>query len=341
MGYTQQVIDEVREKLAPSDETLSAARERRDAVLDAASKYPGTLRTYISGSIAHRVANDDTDADCGVVLDRRTYPELGPDGEGVGPKDIVDSVREFVRKEIKDDYPDVSFRVTKRAIKVSFNDPLEGGTDPTVDLIVALNRKDGALWIPNRDTLSWDASDPECHTRLLTAEPATLRRTRARVIRLAKGWNKQYTEPGLSGFNISALALKAVQPGVGVAEALAAFYEFAAADLAEHRTPDPAGVSGPIKVLIKRETMVKRLGYAAQGLRQALDNDDDEETVRDALADVYHLYVERPPGRSSRGALADALRTGNAGVGVVSGGLALRTVSAEARAIKTTRSFGD
>ncbi len=341
MGYTQRVIDEVREKLAPSDETLEAARTRRDAILGAASKYPGALRTYVSGSIAHRVANDDTDADCGVVLDRRSYPELGPDGEGVGPEKIGESVREFIRGEMKGDYPDVSFRVTKRAIKVSFNDPLDGGTDPTVDLIVALNRKDGALWIPNRDNSSWDASDPECHTRLLTAEPAALRRTRARVIRLAKGWNKQYTDPGLSGFNISTLALTSVEPGAGVAQALATFYEFAAAELDKHRTPDPASVSGPIKVLVKQETVVKRLLHAARGLRKALDNDDDEEAVRDALADVYHLYVERPPGRSSREAFADVLRGGNAGVGVVPGGLALRSVSAGTKPLKTTRSYGD
>ena len=295
----------------------------------------------LSGSIAHRVANDDTDADCGVVLDRRTYPELGPDGDGVGPEEIVEDVRRFIRYEMKENYPDVSFRLTKRAIKVFFNGPLDGGTDPTVDLVVALTKKDGSLWIPNRDKASWNASDPESHTSLLTAEPAALRRTRARIIRLVKGWNKQYVQPGLSGFNISALALESVKAGVGVAVGLATFYEFAAADLAKHRTPDPAGVSGPIKVLIDRETMVKRLGYAAQGVRQALDNDGDEEKVRDALADVYHEYVERPYESSSRGAFANALRNGNAGVGVSPGGLTLLSTPEEATALKTTRAYGD
>ena len=300
MGYAQQVIDEVK-KLAPSDETLEAATRAQSSAQPASIPGPcapmSRVRSTELRMMTQMVAgSSSTDA---------SYPE----GEGVGPEKIVESVREFIRGEMKGDYPDVSFRVT--TIKVSFNDPLDGGTDPTVDLIVALNRKDGALWIPNRDNSSWDASDPECHTRLLTAEPAVLRRTRARVIRLAKGWNKQYTDPGLS--NISALAL--TEPGAGVAQALATFYEFAGAE----RIP-PAS---PAQSRIKQETVVKRLLHAARGLRKALDNDDDEEAVRDALADVYHLYVE--PGRSAREAFGS--RGGNAGVGVVSGGLALRSVS--------------
>ena len=81
------------------------------------------------------------DADCGLVLDRRSYPSLGPDGEGVGPLEIVEEVRAFLRKEMKIEHPDIVFYITKRAIKITFNEPLADGTDPTVELIVALTRK--------------------------------------------------------------------------------------------------------------------------------------------------------------------------------------------------------
>ena len=159
MQNTASFLNDVHAKLAPSDDTLSAARSRRDEVLKAARKYPGTLRTYISGSIAHRTANQDTDADCGVVLDRRSYPKLGPDGEGEGPNQIVEDVREFLRDRLKEDFPNIRFRVTKRAIKISFNEPLEDGSDPSVDLVVALTRKGRGLWIPNNESQGWDASD--------------------------------------------------------------------------------------------------------------------------------------------------------------------------------------
>jgi hypothetical protein len=55
----------------------------------------------------------------------------------------------------------VKFRITKRAILISVDEPLPGGEDPTVDLVVGLERvnKPG-LWIPNTEAEDWDPSDP-------------------------------------------------------------------------------------------------------------------------------------------------------------------------------------
>lgn len=100
MGTTADVLEDVLRKIAPSEETLEAAWSRRDEVRAIAGRYSGSLRTYASGSIAHQTANDDTDADLGVVLDRRSYPQLGPDGDGKGPSAIVESVRTFLREEL-------------------------------------------------------------------------------------------------------------------------------------------------------------------------------------------------------------------------------------------------
>jgi hypothetical protein len=51
----------------------------------------------------------------------------------------------------------MAFRLSKQAIRVTYKEPLADGTDPTVDLIVALTRKDGALdhpaWIDPAGTL--------------------------------------------------------------------------------------------------------------------------------------------------------------------------------------------
>lgn len=199
MGHTDRILDDIRSEIAPSDETLDAARSRREEVLAAASGFDGALRTYASGSIAHRTANDDTDADCGIVLDRRSYQELGPDGGGEGPEGVMEGVRDLVRDKLKDAHPKLKTRLTKRAIEVKFHEPIGSGddaTDPSVDLIVALTRKENeGLWIPNRNSGGWDASHPECHTKLLTDPPQDVRRVRARAIRLVKAWNKQFSSP--------------------------------------------------------------------------------------------------------------------------------------------------
>ena len=332
-------LNDVHAELAPSDDTLSAARSRRDEVLAKAKSYRGALRTYNSGSIAHRTANHDTDADCGVVLDRRSHPSLGPDGEGEAPNETVEEVREFLREGLKEDHPDIRFRVTKRAIKVSFNEPLDDETDPSVDLIVALTRKNGqGLWIPNMETQDWDASDPEYHTKVLTDEPADLRRVRAKVIRLAKGWNTQFAEPGLCSFNIEALALSCITEEHGVPDGLAEFFRFAASDLKKRFTPDPAGVSKPIKLLMDRDVVVGRLNRAAKRMKDALDNDDDKVKVQEAMAGLYWKYVSPPDGSASKEGIASAIRSGSPALGV-SGG-ALSFAGSGGSNIKPTRSWG-
>ena len=339
MQNTASHLNDVHAELAPSDDTLAAARSRRDEVLAVARTFPGALRTYNSGSIAHRTANHDTDADCGVVLDRRSYPSLGPDGDGEAPNEIVEEVREYLRERLKEDHPDIRFRVTKRAIKVSFNEPLDEGTDPSVDLIVALTRKDDkGLWIPNVETEDWDASHPEYHTKVLTADPADLRRVRAKVIRLAKGWNTQFSEPGLCSFNIEALALSCITEEHSVPDGLAELFRFAASDLKKRLTPDPAGVSKPIKLPMDRDVVVGRLKRAAERMKDALDNDDDKEKVQEAMAGLYWKYVSPPDGSSSKAGIASALRSGSPALGVSGGGLSL--AASGGSNIKSTRSWG-
>ena len=337
MNNIDEILVDIQIQIAPSDETLVTVRNRRNEVLSIVGRYKGALRTYTSGSIAHRTANDDTDADCGLVLDRRSYLELGPDGDGGAPNDIVDDVRSFIRDRLKEHHSEVAFRLTKRAIKITYNEPLPDGSDPSVDLIVALTRASGALWIPNLERKRWNASDPECHTRLLTAEPAGLRRLRSKVIRLAKAWNKQYSQPGLCSFNIEALALEAIKQEMSAADGLAALLDFGAKDLAKRKTPDPAGISAPIKTLIDREIVAGRLKRTVETLNAAIET-DNENDARDALADIYWVYIEPSPGSSSKSSFAQALRRGNSAIKVIPGGIAVSSL--KGIPLKTTRAYG-
>jgi hypothetical protein len=334
-GYTNKVLDEVRAKLAPSDAVLKLARDRRALVLNAAMKFPGTLRKYNSGSIAHGTANSDLDADCGVVLDRRTYPQLGPDGDGVGPTAVVAQVVELVNEAVTT----AEISTSKRAITIKFNAPVNG-CDPSVDLIVGLERRDEpGLWIPQLFTNTWDASHPEKHTDLFTSGSAALRRVRARAVRLAKGWNGQFDEPGLSSFNIEALAWVRVTEDMSEADALAEIFAFCARELVLGPTPDPADVSPPIKLLLDSAIVVTRLNEASKLMQDALEHDDDENAVREALASLFPDYVDAPSASSEKAAMAAALREkGNSAFKVGRTGL---EASAGAAGLKNVRSWSD
>lgn len=343
MRYTAQILDDVRKQLAPDDLVIKEARDRRDAVKNAASSFAGVIRSYNSGSLAHGTANcpihhrdNGMDADCGVVLDRRTHYMLGPDSlVHDGPDAIVDQVMSHIRPRIVDEFPRAKLSVTKRAILVEMNQPFNTGEDPTVDLIVGLERQGIGLWIPNSEQHRWDSSHPEKHTEMLTAEPKSLRVTRARAIRLAKAENKRETPP-LCSFNIEALALMFVDPGDSEPEALLSLWRRGAKDLAVRLTPDPAGVSAPIKVA-DRDYAVARLSYASDRLQCALDNDENEMLVRSSLQKLWPDFVASTPTETTKARTAARLKAGQP-LGVTSVG----TLSAVGGApLKSPRSFGE
>jgi hypothetical protein len=342
MSYTDKLLEDIRDQIKPSDETLEAARARRDDVLAGLKDFDGRLRAYAAGSIGHRTANDDTDADCGLVLDRRVYQDLGPDGDSVGPEDIVQRVRSTAHDNLKEKYPDITTSLTKRAIVFGFHLPVGSGDDardPSVDLIVALTRKDAdGLWIPNRETNGWDASHPEHHTKLLTDPPDELRRLRARTVRLVKGWDAQYSERALVPFNIEALALETITETMSIGAAVTRWFEYAARELRKANTKDPAGVSPAIKLLLERNAVVSRLESVAKHMREALDHDDDEDAVTEQLAVVFYKYVQKPGSDSSKAALASSLRGGNTSLNRAG---AYVTAGAAAGHLKTVRSHGD
>lgn len=337
--HTAEVLEEIRVEISANNDDLATARERRNAVQGVAQGYNGALRTFSSGSVAHGTVNNPVDdADCGVVLNRVVHPTLGPDGaDGDGPRMITESIRDHVMVKVREIYPRARGTLIKRAILITFDEPDDEGVDPSVDLVVALTRKDAeGLWIPNREADDWDASHPEEHTRLLTGDEKPLRVHRARVIRMAKAAIKHDTTPALISFNVEALALSHITTVASLAVSLQLFFAKAASDIARGLTDDPAAISGTIKLPggMTRERSAKRLRHFADKLQEAIDNGDDREAVESALAELYPAQLPDAQ-RSAKARLADAIRRSD--VGAIRTGLSI----APAAAVKPTHSYGD
>lgn len=327
MGVVLDILNDVRNQIAADEKVLKEAQDRRNLTADSAMEIEGSLRSFRSGSVAHGTVNKPvTDADGGVVLDRRNekYTNLGPDGQGEGPEEVVDELCDLVRPKVREKYPNADVEHSRRGIYVEFNEPVNDEEDPTVDLIVTLTRKDAdGLWIPDMDNDRWTPSHPEKHTELFTEGTRERRALRARVTRLAKAWNKQWDEGdrALSSFNIEALVWEFIDDGtVPLDQALADWFAYARAEIEKADTKDPAEVSEPIRLLKSRDIAVKRLGSAADKLAHALANEDDEDAVRDDLSGVFWKYVDAP--KESKSAFADALRK-NEGIGATKVGLSL------------------
>ena len=142
--HSEDVLEEIRQAISASDNDLEEARKRRDLVLKVAATFDGVLRTFKSGSVAHADVNNPVDdADGGAVLNRRVHTTLGPDSEAEqGPEEIMAAVRDHVMPVVRETYPEAKGRLIKRAILITFNSPNSDGVDPSVDLVVALTRKD-------------------------------------------------------------------------------------------------------------------------------------------------------------------------------------------------------
>lgn len=156
-----ELFKEARRRIAVPDDVLKQARKRRDAIRSIVEGEFDTLRTFGSGSLAHGTQNDPlNDADAGVVLDRRVYDDLGPDADG--PCATVEEIRGVLRTWLKKEYPDVRFYTGgHRAIRVNFMERIQlVGGNFTADLIVAIRRDEGGLYIPDLDKDGWDPSDP-------------------------------------------------------------------------------------------------------------------------------------------------------------------------------------
>jgi hypothetical protein len=336
VDYAGQVLTDVRGQIAADDDVLKEARERRNLVTKHARTFDGALKSFNSGSVAHGTVNKPvSDADAGVVLDRRTYPELGPDGVDEPPNAIVEEIAEYVIERVREDYPDATEEVTKRAILFEFHEPFESGEDPSVDLVVALTKAEGdGRWIPNTEAEDWDPSDPEEHTRLLTDLDRRHRVHRARVIRLGKAAIKQDETPVISSFNIEALALEHVDCEGTIAESLRDLLLDGADSLEAGLTEDPAGVSDPIKPPdgISHATAVARLRQFGEAVAKAIDADNLSD-AEDALRDVFPDYIDSGAGART---LGDALRNKRKREAA-----AAFAIGATEPVLKPTRSFGD
>jgi hypothetical protein len=345
MSETGKLLAEVRAQLAPDDAVLKEARERRDLVRIAAESFGGALRSFRSGSLAHGTANcpvhqrdKGLDGDCGVVLDRRIHSDLGPDSPaGDGPTDVVEAMRDHLGPKVRAKYANARLKITKRAILVSFGAPLPTGEDPTVDLVVGLTRKDApGLWIPNTQRDTWDPSDPEEHTELLTGGSRGLRRTRARAIRLAKAENKRTAPPPLCSFNLEAFGWMFVRADLPEAQALLELWQRGAGDLAQRLTPDPAGVSAPIKV-DDRQVAIERLHEASNRLTRALERDWDAQWVRQQLKPLWPEFIPDGPAQGATTARLAASMEAKSNLAVTSTGL---LTTGAGHDLKHPRSFG-
>lgn len=242
------LLTQARHRIEVTPEEIEEARRRRESIANALRReFPGS-RIYFNGSLAHGDALTPlTDIDLGVVIAEAKHTH-GPGKKG--PRDLMDRAGNAVRRELKADFPKLTVQVEgcTRAVLVRFGDPVHAGEkDFTADVICAVDNPGGrGLFIPK--VPGWSRSDPEAHTRMVREAIDRTRVTFAHAVRLLKHWNRRNGKP-LCSWNIKALALGCITGPTTQLAGLQTWFTYAADQLDQGETPDPAGVADkPIKL---------------------------------------------------------------------------------------------
>lgn len=354
-GPGDKALEEILRHIAVPDDVLAEAKKRRNLVCEVAERHPAARDKWYSGSIAHGTHNSPLgDADCGVMVDRRSqeFRAYGPDADGVGlgPEEFIQTFAATVLPLLRaGGYPNAEVDLSgNRAIKFMFNAPLDfgelGPVDPYVDLIVGLDRRDGpGIWIPNRRRNGWDAAHPQKHTELMTTrDRQELVVHRAHLIRLGKRAIKRDGQeprvPAMFSWNFSALALEHVADRAPLSRALGDLLSDVSRSIATGLTPDPAKVSDPIGLPdgMTNEESAARLAQMAAIVSAAAQAGSLSEARR-VLSSLFGLEIDEIRAREKaavrRNPLNPALRSGDA----AAVGAALGMPDPP----KTTRSHGD
>lgn len=306
------ILDTARNRIEVADNELTEARKRRSAISAALlNEFPGS-RSYVNGSIAHGDALTPlTDVDLGVVVPDPDHI-YGP-GK-IGPTRLEIRAAEAIRTALKPDYGDLAVEVKgrKRSILVRFRDPVTPGQpDFTADVIVAIDNPDGqGLFIPRYT--SWDRSHPEAHTRMVRNAVEDTDVMYARIVRLLKHWNRSNGKP-LCSWNIKALALGCITSPVTLVEGLQRWFTYAADELDNGETEDPAHVAPkPIKLNKPRTEVVRQLRRALDTLQFAIKLASEGYAIlaQEQLADLFNDddMLPHPPRPAVMQEQADRIR---------------------------------
>jgi hypothetical protein len=277
----QSLIDDARREIEVTDDELDEARDRRRKIATALLvAFPGS-RIYVNGSIAHGDAITPlNDIDVGVVV-ADAAKDYGPGRRG--PRDLMERARDAIRDHLGEEFPKLTVTIEgqRRAVLVRFGDPVTAGQqDFTADVIVAIDNPNGAgLLIPNlfvdgRFVNGWERSDPETHLELVKAAIKATEMVFARTVRLLKYWSRRHSKP-MCSWNIKVLALDCLTEPMPLAEAMQAFFRYAAEALKQNQglTPDPAHVAEPIELNLPLREVVTRLRTAEGHVTRALNHE--------------------------------------------------------------------
>jgi Second Messenger Oligonucleotide or Dinucleotide Synthetase domain len=278
----------LKSKLEITQTEQSLASRRQNEIRDHMSMRISLERSFLTGSYArHTKTKKLKDVDIFLVV--------RDDGPDAGLRDQTPwSALSCLQGHLADKYTSPPPTIGRRSCTVEFSSTDEV---PSFDVVLAFERADGGCWIPDRTCGEWIASDPSVHKTKATAKNAECTGKWIPLVKMIKGFNREWDKPVRPSFLLEVMALDLVRAPFGRYQDEIVLFLANAAERITDVWPDPAGLGPDVNSSMsdtEKRVAAGRLREALTIAERAVDLEDEGKHTA-AIAEWRKLFGDRMP----------------------------------------------
>ncbi len=278
----------LKSKLEITQTEQALAARRQNEIRDHMTTRISLKTSFLTGSYArHTKTKKLKDVDIFLVV--------GDDGPDAGLRDQTPwSVLSCLQGHLADKYTSPPPTIGRRSCTVEF-----ASTDevPSFDTVLAFERAEGGYWIPDRTCGEWIASDPSIHKAKATAKNAECGGKWIPLVKMIKGFNREWDKPVRPSFLLEVMALDVVRAPFGRYQDEIVLFLANAAERIDDVWPDPAALGPDVNSSMseaEKRVAAGRLRDALAIAERAVDLEDEGKHTA-AIAEWRKLFGDRMP----------------------------------------------
>ncbi|MGI8700883.1 MAG: CBASS oligonucleotide cyclase [Nocardioidaceae bacterium] len=275
-------------KLEITQTEQNLASRRQNEIRDHLAGRISLKTSFLTGSYArHTKTKKLKDVDIFIVV--------RAEGADVGLRDQTPwSVLSTLQQHLAAKYTSPAPAIGRRSCTVEFSSSDEV---PSFDVVLAFEREEGGYWIPDRTCGEWIASDPSVHKSKATAKNTECDGKWIPLVKMIKGFNREWGKPVRPSFLLEVMALDLVIPRCGRYQDEMVLFLANATDRIQDEWPDPADLGPDVNSSMdatEKRTAAARLREALVIAERAVDVEDEGQHTA-AIAEWRKLFGDRMP----------------------------------------------
>jgi hypothetical protein len=288
MGRVDEHFTKLKSNLEILKSEQALASKRQNEIRDHLESHLTLDRSFLTGSYARHTKTKklkDVDIFCVIRAD-------GSDADlrDRTPWEALSHLQGLLAKKYDSPVPSIG----RRSCTIEFSSTDEV---PSFDVVIAFDREKGGFEIPDRTIGEWIASDPAVHKALATEKNERCDGRWIPLVKMIKGFNREWSNPVRPSFLLEVMALDLVRPPFGRYQDEVVLFLANAAERIQDVWPDPANLGPDVNSsmnLIEKQEAARKLRDACEIAERAVQLEDDG-SERAAIEAWRELFGSRMP----------------------------------------------